>query len=100
MDSTFGTRSTAALAVAAETHVTQRRKGADMPYFSHMHTVAALVLEEGGDKEAAFATVLHDNVNDQTGDRRKPGTRHRQERRGADRRQTESCCRCWRANAR
>ncbi|MGL6134937.1 MAG: HD domain-containing protein, partial [Prochlorococcaceae cyanobacterium] len=37
-----------ALQWAAELHGTQRRKGKDVPYISHLIAVSALVWEDGG----------------------------------------------------
>lgn len=52
----------AALAVAA--HDGQRRKSTDIPYASHVLSVAALVLEFGGDEDQAIAGLLHDVLED------------------------------------
>ena len=60
-------RFTAALAFAAELHSDQLRKGTDIPYVSHLLGVASLVLEHGGDEEAAIAALLHDAAEDQGG---------------------------------
>ncbi len=57
----------AALQYALEIHRTQNRKGSDVPYFSHLMGVAALVLEDGGDEEQAIAALLHDAPEDQGG---------------------------------
>jgi (p)ppGpp synthase/HD superfamily hydrolase len=57
-----------ALVYASTLHRTQRRKGAAIPYFSHLMAVAALVLEEGGDEDQAIAGLLHDAVEDQGGE--------------------------------
>ena len=35
-----------------------------MPYLAHLMSVAALVLEHGGDEDAAIAALLHDSVED------------------------------------
>lgn len=56
-----------ALAFAARLHRQQRRKGADTPYIAHLLSVAALVLEHGGDEDQAIAGLLHDAVEDQGG---------------------------------
>jgi (p)ppGpp synthase/HD superfamily hydrolase len=60
-------RFTEALAYAAALHVTQRRKGTDIPYIAHLIAVAALVLEDGGGEDEAIAALLHDAVEDQGG---------------------------------
>lgn len=56
-----------ALAFAANAHRTQARKGTTVPYVSHLLSVAALVLEDGGDETQAIAGLLHDVVEDQGG---------------------------------
>ena len=56
-----------ALIFANRLHVKQYRKGTDIPYISHLLSVAALVLEAGGDEELAIAALLHDAVEDQGG---------------------------------
>jgi (p)ppGpp synthase/HD superfamily hydrolase len=43
------------------------RKGTNIPYISHLLAVAALVIEAGGDEDAAIAALLHDAVEDQGG---------------------------------
>jgi (p)ppGpp synthase/HD superfamily hydrolase len=48
-------------------HAYQLRKGGTVPYISHLMSVAALVLEDGGDEDAAIAALLHDAVEDQGG---------------------------------
>jgi (p)ppGpp synthase/HD superfamily hydrolase len=56
-----------ALVYAARLHRTQRRKGSEVPYVSHLLAVASLVLEAGGDEDEAIAALLHDAVEDQGG---------------------------------
>jgi len=53
---------------ASSLHACQRRKGTGIPYLSHLLSVAALVLEDGGDEEEAIAALLHDSVEDQGAD--------------------------------
>jgi (p)ppGpp synthase/HD superfamily hydrolase len=43
------------------------RKGTQIPYVSHLLSVAALVLEAGGNEDEAIAALLHDAVEDQGG---------------------------------
>ena len=50
--------------LAEELHRGQVRKGTAIPYISHLYAVAALVLEWGGDEDAAIAAFLHDAVED------------------------------------
>jgi (p)ppGpp synthase/HD superfamily hydrolase len=53
-----------ALAFAVDLHRDQRRKGSGIPYVAHLLSVAALVLEDGGDEDEAIAALLHDSVED------------------------------------
>jgi len=57
-----------ALAFASGLHRAQKRKGTDIPYIAHCLAVSSLVLEHGGDEDAAIAGLLHDAVEDQGGD--------------------------------
>lgn len=56
-----------ALAYASRIHRTQLRKGAGIPYISHLLGVAAIALENGADEDQAIAALLHDAVEDQGG---------------------------------
>jgi (p)ppGpp synthase/HD superfamily hydrolase len=56
-----------ALALASHLHREQIRKGADIPYISHLLAVSALVIEHDGDEDQAIAALLHDAVEDQGG---------------------------------
>jgi (p)ppGpp synthase/HD superfamily hydrolase len=58
---------TEAFIYAARLHSLQKRKGAGIPYISHLMAVSALVLEYGGNETAAIAALLHDAVEDQGG---------------------------------
>ncbi len=60
----LGPRFNEAFLFAAEKHGLQTRKKTGIPYISHLMSVAALVLEAGGDEEAAIAALLHDVVED------------------------------------
>jgi GTP pyrophosphokinase len=53
-----------AFLLAAEKHAAQNRKKTTVPYISHLMSVAALVLEAGGDEDQAIAALLHDIVED------------------------------------
>jgi (p)ppGpp synthase/HD superfamily hydrolase len=53
---------------AAELHGTQQRKGSDVPYLAHLLSVAALVLEDGGDEDQMIAGLLHDAAEDRGGE--------------------------------
>jgi (p)ppGpp synthase/HD superfamily hydrolase len=57
----------AASAFAAQAHRHDLRKGTTIPYLSHLWSVAALVLEHGGDDEQVAAGLLHDVVEDHGG---------------------------------
>jgi (p)ppGpp synthase/HD superfamily hydrolase len=63
----LGPRFEDALQYAARLHARQTRKGASIPYVSHLMSVCALVLEDGGDEDQAIAALLHDAVEDQGG---------------------------------
>src|ERR1700730_4621786 len=52
----------AVFAIALHAH--QERKGSGIPYIAHLMSVAALVLEHGGDEEQAIAGLLHDAIED------------------------------------
>jgi (p)ppGpp synthase/HD superfamily hydrolase len=56
-----------ALVYAVRLHGKQMRKGTQIPYTVHLLSVAALVLENGGDEDQAIAGLLHDAVEDQGG---------------------------------
>jgi (p)ppGpp synthase/HD superfamily hydrolase len=56
-----------ALAYATQLHALQYRKLTNIPYVSHLLSVAALTLEDGGDEDEAIAALLHDAVEDQGG---------------------------------
>jgi (p)ppGpp synthase/HD superfamily hydrolase len=53
-----------AFTLASEIHASQLRKGTTIPYLAHLMSVSALVLEYGGDEDAAIAGLLHDAVED------------------------------------
>lgn len=56
-----------ALVYATRLHAAQIRKVTGVPYISHLLSVTALVLEDGGDEDEAIAALLHDAVEDQGG---------------------------------
>jgi GTP pyrophosphokinase len=61
------TRFQEALIFADRLHAAQRRKGTNVPYIAHLLSVAALVMEAGGDEDERIAALLHDAVEDQGG---------------------------------
>ena len=63
----LGERFLAAVALAAQLHDGQLRKGSGVPYLAHPLAVASLVLEAGADEDTAIAALLHDTVEDQGG---------------------------------
>ncbi|MDY6806007.1 MAG: HD domain-containing protein [Cyanobacteriota bacterium] len=58
-----------ALVYATKLHAGQVRKSGNAPYISHLLSVAALVLEDGGREVEAIAALLHDAIEDQGGDK-------------------------------
>ncbi len=52
---------------AEDAHADDRRKGTDIPYVAHLWSVAALVMEHGGNKHQVAAALLHDVVEDHGG---------------------------------
>ena len=57
-----------AFGLSAELHRDHFRKGGFIPYLSHLWSVAALVLEHGGDDRQVAAALLHDAAEDQGGE--------------------------------
>lgn len=57
----------AASSYAADAHRNDLRKSTAIPYLSHLWSVAALVLEHGGDDEQVAAALLHDVAEDHGG---------------------------------
>ena len=74
---TLGPRFEEAFRYAAEKHATQTRKKTNVPYISHLMSVAALVLEAGGDEDQTVAALLHDVVEDCGGEPVLAEVRHR-----------------------
>ena len=69
----IGPRFTEAVTYALELHGEQVRKATSIPYVSHLLSVSALVLEDGGTEDEAIAALLHDGPEDRAG--RPPSTR-------------------------
>ncbi|GAA6622106.1 HD domain-containing protein [Scytonema sp. NUACC26] len=61
------TRFEEALVYAAQLHAQQIRKITGVPYISHLLSVAALVIEDGGSEDEAIAALLHDAIEDRGG---------------------------------
>ncbi len=57
-----------ALQLADQLHARQRRKIGGTPYIAHLLSVAALVIEDGGDEDEIIAALLHDAAEDQGGE--------------------------------
>jgi (p)ppGpp synthase/HD superfamily hydrolase len=53
---------------AAEDFRRDERKDTGIPYLSHLMSVAALVMEAGGDEAQVAAAFLHDNAEDKGGE--------------------------------
>ncbi len=68
-------RFTEALAVAAELHAGQRRKGSDVPYIAHLLGVTAIAFEYGADETTAIGALLHDAIEDAPRSLGAPGVR-------------------------
>jgi (p)ppGpp synthase/HD superfamily hydrolase len=60
----LGDRFMDALQHAARLHRSHLRKDTGVPYVSHLLSVAALVLEAGGNEDEAIAALLHDALED------------------------------------
>lgn len=61
-----------AMNLAVALHRKHSRKGTAVPYASHLLAVASLVLEHGGSEDEAIAALLHDAIEDQSGDDPEP----------------------------
>lgn len=57
-----------ALQFAATVHDRHMRKGTQIAYLSHLISVSALVMENGGDETEAIAALLHDAIEDRGSD--------------------------------
>ena len=64
----LGPRFQEALVMASKLHENQVRKMREVPYISHILSVTALVLQDGGSEDEAIAALLHDAVEDQGGE--------------------------------
>jgi (p)ppGpp synthase/HD superfamily hydrolase len=60
----YSERVVKAFEFAHELHASQRRKGSDVPYLTHVLAVAALVGEHRGDEDQFIAALLHDAAED------------------------------------
>jgi (p)ppGpp synthase/HD superfamily hydrolase len=63
----LGPRFEQALVYAAHLHNNQTRKVREVPYISHLLSVTALVLQDGGSEVEAIAALMHDAPEDQGG---------------------------------
>ena len=64
----LGARFEEALVYAARLHARQLRKNTAIPYISHLLSVTALVIQDGGSEDEAIAALLHDAPEDQGGE--------------------------------
>lgn len=53
-----------ALALAQRWHLTQLRKGTEIPYIKHLEALADLVAQHGGTEDERIAGLLHDSLKD------------------------------------
>jgi len=60
----FSARYDAALALAAQAHRQQLRKGTDIPYLAHPMHVSLILIRHGFGEDLAIAGLLHDVVED------------------------------------
>jgi (p)ppGpp synthase/HD superfamily hydrolase len=60
----YSDRFNEALVFAARIHKDQVRKGADVPYITHLLAVASIVGEAGGTEDQVIAGLLHDAIED------------------------------------
>jgi GTP pyrophosphokinase len=63
--STYSERLDEALVFAHRLHQHQTRKGAQIPYITHLLGVAAIVGDHGGDEDQVIGALLHDAIEDQ-----------------------------------
>jgi (p)ppGpp synthase/HD superfamily hydrolase len=63
----YGDKFEDALPHAARLHRDQTRKGANVPYATHLLAVASIVGESGGTEDEAVAALLHDAPEDKGG---------------------------------
>jgi (p)ppGpp synthase/HD superfamily hydrolase len=73
----YGEKFGDALSYAARVHRDQRRKGAQVPYVTHLLAVAAIAGENGGTEDEVVAALLHDAPEDQGGEARLEDIRKR-----------------------
>lgn len=59
-----------ALVYTAQAHSGQLRKGTQIPYLSHLLSVASIALEYGANEDEAIGALLHDAGEDSGGDER------------------------------
>src|SRR5436190_11178612 len=62
MNEAIGERFSEALVGATRLHASQWRKGTQIPYVSHLLSVAAIALEHGATEDEAIAALLHDAI--------------------------------------
>ena len=64
MTAQYTPRLAKAFLYAAQEHKCQLRKGTKIPYISHLMSVSALIMENGGNEDQAIAGLLHDIIED------------------------------------
>ena len=60
----YGPRLGEALKFAADQFAGRFRKGSEVPYLTHLLSVATIVMEHGGDEDQVVAAALHDYLED------------------------------------
>jgi len=73
----IGPKFVEALRFTVQIHGGDFRKGTSIPYLSHLMSVCALVLEDGGDDDEAIAGLLHDTLEDHPEEVTKTDLEHR-----------------------
>jgi (p)ppGpp synthase/HD superfamily hydrolase len=53
-----------AMAVAAQIHAVQKKRGTSVPYLSHLLGTCSIALDHGADEDEAIAALLHDAIED------------------------------------
>lgn len=66
----YGDKFEDALTYAARLHRDQTRKGANVPYVTHLLAIASIVGESGGTEDEVVAALLHDAPEDRGGRKR------------------------------
>lgn len=63
----FSRRLQDAIRIAIDAHAGQKRKGTDVPYITHLLSVALILSRAGADEDVIIAGILHDAIEDTNG---------------------------------